>query len=307
MAGVTWIWWFLCGVAAGGLAMLPIARMLRRRAELRARSAERRAQDAERLAELGSMTGGLAHEIKNPLSTIGLNAQLVSESIADSPLPVDQRERLLRRMEALSREVERLRGILTDFLQFAGRIKLDPQPHDLVRLMDELSDFFHPQCEQAGVTLRTQLPPREVRVRIDQGLFKQAMLNLMLNGLQAMRDGGPHARRGELILRVETDDHHAIVHVIDTGPGIPQERLAEIFRPYVSMRSGGTGLGLPTARRIVQEHGGQLSVHTDPGRGSDFVIRLALDQSIERRDEKPAGASGAAVGPRRSQEAVQPP
>ena len=100
---------------------------------------------------------------------------------------------------------------------------------------------------------------------------------------------------------------NGVVHVIDTGPGIPQERLAEIFRPYVSMRSGGTGLGLPTARRIVQEHGGQLSVHTDPGRGSDFVIRLALDQSIERRDEKPAGASGAAVGPGRTQEAVQPP
>src|SRR5262245_4663833 len=139
-------WWTILGVVIGVVVMLPLTRQLLRRAEKRARQAERRARDSERLAELGSMTGGLAHEIKNPLSTIGLNAQLLSEAIGDSSLPTDQRERLLRRIEALSREVERLRGILTDFLQFAGRIKLDPQPHDLAALVDEISDFFHPQC-----------------------------------------------------------------------------------------------------------------------------------------------------------------
>ena len=188
-------WWTILGVVAGVMLMLPITRMLLRRAERRARRAERRARDAERLAELGSMTGGLAHEIKNPLSTVGLNAQLLSEAISESDLPPDQRDRLLRRIEALSREVERLRGILTDFLQYAGRIKLDPQPHDLVKLVDELSDFFHPQCQQAGVMLRTQLPksPEELIVQVDEGLLKQAILNLMLNAVQAMADAPPHA------------------------------------------------------------------------------------------------------------------
>src|SRR5687767_16019299 len=104
--------WIILGLALGVGIMLPIAHRLRRRAEKRARQAERRARDAERLAELGSMTGGLAHEIKNPLSTIGLNAQLLSEAISESDLPADQRDRLLRRIDALSREVERLRGIL---------------------------------------------------------------------------------------------------------------------------------------------------------------------------------------------------
>lgn len=282
---MAWYWWMCLGVAAGVIVMLPVLRLLLRRGEKRARRAERRARDAERLAELGSMTGGLAHEIKNPLSTIGLNAQLLHEAIADSDLPHDQRERLLRRIEALSREVERLRGILTDFLQFAGRMKLDPQPRDLVKLIDELCDFFHPQAQQAGVTLRTQLPPEPVTAKVDEGLFKQALLNLMLNATQAMADspqpardaagdGAPEPRRPELILRLENDPDRTRIHVTDTGPGIDPAKIADIFRPYVSLRSGGTGLGLPTARRIVQEHGGELAVHSEPGKGSDFVIDL---------------------------------
>jgi signal transduction histidine kinase len=285
------ILWLLAGVVMGVLVMLPITRRWLRLAEKRAREAERRAKDAERLAELGSMTGGLAHEIKNPLSTIGLNAQLLSEGIGESDLPAEQRERLVRRIDALSREAERLRGILTDFLQFAGRIKLDPQPRDIGKLVDELADFFHPQCLQAGVMLRTHLPPasQPVIARVDEGLLKQAILNLMLNAVQAMSEpdsavmraaskGGGEAGgrpgRGELILRVDADGDEVHIHVIDTGPGIDEAKLGDIFRPYVSLRSGGTGLGLPTARRIVQEHGGRMTVHSEVGRGSDFTIHL---------------------------------
>ena len=290
------LWWTLFGLAVGVIIMLPITRVLLRRAEQRARLAERKARDAQRLAELGSMTGGLAHEIKNPLSTIGLNAQLLSESISESAMPDDQRERLQRRLGTLSREVERLRGILTDFLQFAGRMKLDPQPHDLARLVDELSDFFHPQCAQAGVILRTQLPETPVHSRIDEKLLKQALLNLMLNATQAMSNNhadqsrgakSAHAARKELILKVEGDEREARIHVIDTGPGIAASRLEEIFRPYVTGRAGGTGLGLPTARRIVEEHGGRLAALSEPGRGSDFVVHLpAADPDPERGPER---------------------
>jgi signal transduction histidine kinase len=288
------IWWLLLGVALGVIVMIPVTRLLLRRAEKRARLAERRARDAERLAELGAMTGGLAHEIKNPLSTIGLNAQLLAESIGESGLPPEQSERLVRRLDTLQRETERLRGILTDFLQFAGRMKLDPQQRDLNRVVEDLSDFFHPQAQQHGVVLRTQLPKEPVIANVDEALLKQAVLNLMLNATQAMSTaalgsqpstvGGqsrsPTADRrrptAELILRVERDDAEARIHVIDTGPGIEPSKVDEIFRPYVSMRQGGTGLGLPTAQRIVQEHGGQLTVHSEPGKGSDFTIRLPL-------------------------------
>ena len=271
--------WILTGVALGVLLMLPLVRLLPRRAELRAREAERRARQSERLAELGSMTGGLAHEIKNPLSTVSLNAQLLAEQIQDADLPEEQRERLDRRLGALSREVDRLRGILTDFLQFAGRMKLDPRPADVVTVITELRDFFHPQCDTHGVVLRTQLPDRPVPVVMDVDLIKQALLNLMLNAVDAMAHEPPGGdeRGRELILRVEaSDDTHddVCIHVIDTGPGIPSDQIARIFHPYVTHKSRGTGLGLPTARRIVEEHGGRLTAHSAPGRGSDFAVHL---------------------------------
>jgi signal transduction histidine kinase len=301
---VTNIWWFVLGVVMGLVAMLPLMRVVLRRVEKRARArdAERRARDAERLAELGHMTSGLAHEIKNPLSTVGLNAQLLAEGIRESALPEEESQRLLRRLESLRREVERLGGILNDFLQFAGRMKLDPQPVDLRRLVEELSDFYHPQCTAAGVMLRTQLPQQEVIVKADEKLLKQAVLNLMINATQVMGDSSgatgdtrtrnnpakagkpvatPTAAAGngaarELMLRVDAVDSQANLHVIDTGPGIEAARISEIFLPYVSGRKGGTGLGLPTARRIVEEHGGTLEAHSELGRGSDFVIRLPL-------------------------------
>lgn len=272
-----WAVWILVGVAIGALGAAPVLRILLRRAEQRARAAERRALDAQRLAELGSMTAGLAHEIKNPLSTIGLNAQLLAEALNDADMRDDDRDRLLRRLDALSREAERLRSILTDFLQFAGRVRLDAQPRDLVRIVTDLTDFFHPQCDQNGIVMRTKLPEEPVPVRADEALLKQALLNLMINATQAMTDGAPAAAglsRGELILQVEADDDEARVHIIDTGPGIEPQRLEQIFHPYVSNKSGGTGLGLSTARRIIEEHGGSLVAHSEVGRGSDFVIHL---------------------------------
>jgi signal transduction histidine kinase len=278
------LWWTLLGVAIGAIGMAPLLRLLLRRGERRARAAERRARDAERMAELGAMTGGLAHEIKNPLSTVGLNAQLLAEGLADSSLSPEEKQRLGRRLESLRREVDRLRDILTDFLEFAGRIKLDPQPGDLVRIVDEVCDFFLPQCEQAGIVLRCDLPKEPVELRIDERLFKQALLNLMINAVQAMsrrdRPGAVHADRAgardlrELIVRVLPRASEVDVAVADTGPGIEPQRQEEIFRPYVSGRPGGTGLGLPIARRIVEEHGGTLSVNSEVGKGSEFIISL---------------------------------
>lgn len=283
------IWWLVLGLVIGLIGMLPVVRFLLRRAELRARSAERRARTSERLAELGSMTSGLAHEIKNPLSTIGLNAQLLSEGLSESELPVEQRERLQRRLGSLSREVERLRGILTDFLQFAGRIKLDAQRHDVNEIISEVCDFFHPQCDQANVMLRTQLPGHAVFAEVDEGHLKQALLNLMINAVDAMRSHEPVGngiqkgegghRRGDLMLRLEDTDPNILrIHVIDTGPGFEPEKLERIFQPYVSGKAGGTGLGLPTARRIIEEHGGHLTAHSEVGRGSDFCIELPRNQ-----------------------------
>lgn len=265
----------LTAFGAGVLIAAAAARSLVMRHLARQRAAEGRARSAERLAEVGAMTGGLAHEIKNPLSTIGLNAQLLAEGIDELPIAEDDKGRLTRRVGALRREVDRLRGILTDFLQYAGQLRLEPKPTDLNELVGELADFFLPQAEKQGVRLRVDLAPGPLRASLDGPQVKQAVLNLMLNAVQAMADPKASGSK-ELILRTarETDrDRRARIalHVIDTGPGIDEATRARMFEPYFTTKSGGTGLGLPTARRIVEGHEGRLEVHTEPGRGTDFV------------------------------------
>lgn len=265
----------LLGLGAGVVA----SRLIVRRAVARVRAAERRARSAERLAEIGSMTGGLAHEIKNPLSTIGLNAQLLQEAIADLGLPEQDKGRLTRRVGALKLETERLRGILSDFLEYAGELRLAMGPVEIGTLLEELGDFFDPQARASGVRLRIEPPRPPVTARIDGPHIKQALLNLMLNAVSVMEH--PTITTRDLILRGEACEDDGVpsvrLHVIDTGPGMTPETVEKIFRPYYTTRAGGTGLGLPTARRIAEAHGGRLEVHTTPGVGSDFYVTVPLE------------------------------
>ena len=235
------------------------------------REAERRALAAERLAELGSMTSGLAHEIKNPLSTVVLNAQLINEELEEAGLDQEQGGRLQRRTKALEHEAVRLREILEDFLRFAGRMNLDPSEHDVRAIVDQLVDFFHPQCEQANVLIRADLPDHPIRIKVDEGLLKQALLNLMINAVQSMEDL-PDDKVREMMVRLEEDEKEVRIHIIDHGPGIAEDRKDEIFHPYVSSKQGGSGLGLPTTRRIIEVHGGHIELHSKVGSGSDFTV-----------------------------------
>ncbi|MDA0294463.1 MAG: ATP-binding protein [Planctomycetota bacterium] len=265
------------GLVIGATLGITISLASNRRAnrfrEERARVAERRAADAERLAELGSLTSGLAHEIKNPLSTVILNAQLVEEAIRDLEASEDETAPILRRVDALVREADRLRTILTDFLRFAGRFQLDLEPTDLIREVEDVLDFFHPQVNAAEVVLRPDLPPGPLMIPIDAALFKQALLNLLINAVHAMEQN-PTGHPRELLVRVLVESENAEVHVIDSGPGVPEEIRERIFHPYVSGTPGGSGLGLPTARRIIEEHGGRIGLDVLAGRGSDFTIIL---------------------------------
>jgi signal transduction histidine kinase len=286
---------FFYGLSAGLLLSLPAAWVWTRRNAARVRRLEQRTRDSEHLAELGMMTSGLAHEIKNPLSTVGLNTQLIQEDLDDierqlSDSQGDEAERVgkvRRRLQTLHREVDRLREILEDFLQFAGRFELEKESADLNTVVDQLTDFFEPQATEAGVRLRCDLANQPVSTHADVGLLKQALLNLLINACQAMVQAReknlPHGGADELLIRTARGrDGKAPtveIHVTDTGPGMTPQVIKQIFQPYFSTKRGGTGLGLPTTRRIVQEHGGQLHVHSEPGRGSDFTITLPAPDS----------------------------
>jgi signal transduction histidine kinase len=281
--------WITLGLGLGVLLSVPIAYVWTRRTERRVRRLEQRARTAQRLAELGTLTGGLAHEIKNPLSTVNLNAQLIQEDLDDlirqegcDDRERDQIARVQRRLGSLMRETQRLRDILEDFLKFAGRMKLDLQPIDLNAMLSELVDFFAPQAEAAKVQLRTQLDAAPALVAADEGLLKQAVLNLLINATQAMtvarEQNQPHGGASELIVRTqrkrELGQSVLVLQVIDTGPGIAPDVLPQVFQPYFTTKRGGTGLGLPTTRRIIEEHHGWITAHADPAKGTAFTITL---------------------------------
>ena len=266
--------WMVLGAAIGVLGAQMLAAHKHRKKEAAHRSAlleeQARARRSERMAEVGAMTGGLAHEIRNPLSTVGLNAALLREMIEDAGMEPEVKHRALKRLDALGRETDRLRDILEDFLQYAGRMNLSATPVNMVELLQELDDFFHPQCDQANVRCDLKVPGEPLTVTADAPLLKQALLNLMLNAVQVL-DGKEGAN---LQLVLSTQDGFVKIQVRDNGPGIEQERLDTIFRPYWSSRAGGTGLGLPVTRRIVEAHHGEISVQSTLGEGTCFEIVL---------------------------------
>jgi signal transduction histidine kinase len=261
---------FGLGLAAGLIGGLGAASVVGISLYRRLMRSERRVRQAERLAELGTLTGGLAHEIKNPLSTVQLNLQLLQEDLSPENPAYG---RIINRLNLVQRETSRLGDILDDFLRYAGKLELERSPVDLNLILEELVDFFTPQAQLHRVQARWRPAATPVIANADAKLIKQAVLNLMLNAVQAMShaNGG---NGGELILSATRDNGDAVIDVIDTAGGISPENLNRIFDAYYSTKKSGTGLGLAMAKRIAEEHGGKLVVTSEVGKGSDFQVRL---------------------------------
>lgn len=241
-----------------------------------------RVERSRQLAEMGKLAAGLAHELKNPLSTLKLNLQLLEEDLATLPGGVGERSKT--RLSTLKKEADRLRQTLDDFLRYAGRMELRLETVSLNGLVEELVDFLLPQAQMSRVRVHTALAPEDPKCRLDVNLFKQALLNLLLNAIQAMpgdrtadsTEGDRSGMAGELLVRTLKAKDSAILYVSDTGVGIPQENLPHIFEAYFTTKKGGTGLGLPTTRRIIEEHSGHMTVESEPGKGTSFRVELPL-------------------------------
>jgi two-component system sensor histidine kinase HydH len=222
----------------------------------------------EAYAELAELAGGFIHEIKNHLSTLGLNLQLLAEDFQD---PQSQRERrALERIHRLQGECQRLVDVSNDFLRFARVKDLELAPTDLVAVVEEMVDFFTPTAQQASIAIKRYLPADLPLVNLDQEMFKLALLNLMLNAEQAMPEGG------ELTIQAMREPEEVCLSLIDTGKGMNPDVLARVFRPFFSTKPGGSGLGLPTSRKIVEAHGGSIDVQSEVGRGTKFTIRMPV-------------------------------
>lgn len=255
---------FAWGLLAGCLGCLLVAGVIVAGAYRRMDRLQRRTRQAERLAELGTLTGGLAHEIKNPLSTIQLNLQLLREDLPEDP----GNGRILSRLTTVQKEASRLRDILDDFLRFAGKMELSRKPTDVNALLEEMVDFFHPQALAQRVQLRLRPAEGPLVVPLDEKLIKQALLNLLINALHATPQGG------DIILSASRGDGGAVIDIIDTGRGIEPDALGKIFDAYYSTKKGGHGLGLAISKRIIEEHGGRIGAVSEVGKGTDFWIEL---------------------------------
>jgi signal transduction histidine kinase len=221
---------------------------------------------SDHYAELAELAGGFIHEIKNHLSTLGLNLQLLAEDFQEAESPRERRA--LPRVQRLQGECQHLVEIANDFLRFARVKDLALAPTDLGQVVEEMVDFFGPTARAAGIDIRRYLPADLPSVPLDRDLFKQALLNLMLNAEQAMPQGG------ELTLVAAREPGAVTFSLIDTGKGMPPEVRDKVFRPFFSTRPGGTGLGLPTTRKIVEAHGGRIEVQSEVGTGTKFTLHL---------------------------------
>ena len=216
--------------------------------------------------EIARLAGGLAHEIKNPLSTIRLNMELLAEDFAESDSARDQRA--LRKVQMVERECQRLQDLLDNFLNYTKVRAIRAEPTCLNDQVERVLTFFRPKAAEAGIELATYLSPDLPTVLLDREAFHGALLNLVLNAEQAVERGG------QIIVRTYATADGVALDLIDTGCGMDEETRAKIFEAFFSTKAGGSGLGLPTTRKIVEAHGGEIRVESEPGRGTQFTIKL---------------------------------
>ncbi len=220
----------------------------------------------ERLAQLGTLLAGFAHEVRNPLSTISLNLQLVLEEFRDPETPRDKRTQ--KRVATVEAEVRRLQKILEEFLGFARTPEPKLLPVDLNRRLQAVVDFHQPELHENGLTLRFY-PGHDIgSVAADWDHLQAAIVNLVRNAKDATPSGG------EVLVSTVREGGWVMVRVTDTGAGIPADLQPRVFDPYFSTKKSGTGLGLPTARRVAAEHGGSLTLQSEVGKGTQFTLRL---------------------------------
>jgi len=222
---------------------------------------------SQRLETLGAMAAALAHEVRNPLSTMSVNLQLLAEDFAQPHSPVEQRT--LRRARLLLGEVKRLDTLVGDFLKLVRGYEVRSETVDLELLLADLLRFVEPENLRLGIRSRLAADATGRFVLADPGLLRTALMNLVVNAQQAMAALG-----GELHVETRAREHDVEILITDTGPGIPLDLQEKVFRPWFSTKEGGTGLGLPAARRIVEELGGVLRLHSEPGQGTRFTLTV---------------------------------
>jgi signal transduction histidine kinase len=230
--------------------------------------------------EIAALAGGLAHEIKNPLSTICLNMELLAEDFGQGQTPRDRRA--AAKIAVVQQECQRLQNLLDNFLSFAKVRTVRFEASDLNHEVGRVLEFFAPKAAEAGIELITYLDPELPSVVLDRESFHGALINLVLNAQQAMPQGG------QLVLRTHSIAAGVALELIDTGVGMDAKTASQVFDAFFSTKPGGSGLGLPTTRKVIEAHGGRIWVESEPGRGTKFTIELPLPPRLTAPETRTA-------------------
>jgi signal transduction histidine kinase len=222
----------------------------------------------ERLSALGNLAATVAHEIRNPLNAVSMGLQRLKAEFQ----PTDDQDQYSRLTELMLGEVHRLNVIVNQFLSLARPLELKPEALWIQDLLNDLGTLVEDEALKSKVRIRVVAPLTLPRLKADREYLRQTLLNLILNGLQAMPEGGT------LTLEANKSNGNFLISVTDTGSGVAPENLARIFDPYFTTKTTGSGLGLANARRIVEAHGGTITVTSEAGQGSRFEIALPIDR-----------------------------
>ncbi|MEC7409492.1 MAG: ATP-binding protein [Planctomycetota bacterium] len=226
-----------------------------------------------RYEELAELAGSLAHEIKNPLSVIHMNIDLLSEDLAE----IDTRSshRLLNRIDIVRGQCERMESLLRDFLRYTRLRDIDLVSGSLNEQIDVVLRAYQAQAEQEAIDIERYLDADLPSILLHSDSLQAALMNLVKNAIESMANGG------QLVVRTYTTRSSVALDLIDTGRGVDDVTVMHMFEPFYSTKDGGTGLGLPTARRIIESHGGRISVQSEVGRGTKFVLEFPIPKRLK--------------------------
>jgi signal transduction histidine kinase len=250
---------------------------------------------ARRLAAIGRLTAGVGHEVKNPINAMVLHLELLRGKLA--PGGAEAFGGAQRHVEILAGEMQRLDRVVQTLADFSRPMELHLREHDLRQVVGVVMELTTAEMQENRVQLVVDAPKDPLMVRVDAQLMQQALLNLLLNGMQAMPEGGA------MVVRMRRDHQFAVVEVIDEGEGIPPELLPRIFELYFTTKPKGSGIGLAMTYRILQLHGGAMEVRSnaDPNsveRGTTFTFRLPVAAGVGGESRKAAGAVHKELGER---------
>ena len=239
--------------------------------------------ESERLNALRLLAAGVAHEIGNPLNSLHIHLQLMERSV--QKLQDDEKAELEESIDVARSEVNRLDSIVTQFLKAIRPSRPQMRPENVNTIVEEAVRFFAPELQDREIVVEQELRSDLPLLQLDRDQMKQAFYNVIKNSVEAMH------RHGTLRIRTDLADTHVIVRFVDTGGGMSAENLSHAFEPYFTTKPSGSGLGLLIVRRIVREHGGELSIESDQGKGLTLTIRLPfIDKRIrmlEAGNQKP--------------------